>query len=73
VRIISLGKCFYYILNWKWSKWGTTTPQSIAEQQLTKLKIKMLTTNKSIELQQNEVYESHKILNTYKCIVGKET
>jgi hypothetical protein len=34
--------------------------------------IKMTNENSSTELVQKEVYDSHKTLGTYKCIVGKE-
>jgi hypothetical protein len=69
---LELQKCFYYILSWNWDKWGNPTPQSIQEQALNKLTLKLTTKNLSQDLEQKEVWEPHKTLGCQKCIVGKE-
>jgi hypothetical protein len=51
----------------------TPSPQTIQEQNLEDLNIKMTTTNKYVTLKQKQVFESHKPLGTHKCIKGKET
>jgi hypothetical protein len=69
---LELSKCFYYVLSWKWDKHGSPVPQSIAEQHLPPMIVKMTNDNTSTEVKQKEVTHSHKTLGTYKCIVGKE-
>jgi hypothetical protein len=69
---LELSKCFYYLLSWKWDKWGSPIPQTIKEQNLPPTKITMSATNEIITLQQKEVQDSHKTLGTYKCIFGSE-
>jgi hypothetical protein len=69
---LELDKCFWYLLTWKWDKYGTPSPQSIREQNIEDLKIKMTTTNTIVSLEQKDVYQSHKTLGTHKCIIGKE-
>jgi hypothetical protein len=69
---LELTKCFYCILIWNWDKWGNPSPQSIEEQSLEKMTLKLTTTNISKDLDQKEVWESHKALGCQKCIVGKE-
>jgi hypothetical protein len=70
---LELSKCFYYLLSWKWDKWGSPIPQTIKEQNLPPIKIIMSATKEIITLQQKEVQDSHRTLGTYKCIFGSET
>jgi hypothetical protein len=42
------------------------------EQKLDRIKIKLTATSECTELEQKEVYTSHKTLGTHKCLVGKE-
>jgi hypothetical protein len=69
---LQLDKCFYYLLNWIWGKNGTPIPQSIKDQMLPELEIKLSTNKINTKLEQKEVFESHKTLGTYKCVVGVE-
>jgi hypothetical protein len=69
---LELTKCFYYLLSWKWDKFGNPSPQTISEQNLDKLEIILTTTEKSTALEQKEVFDSHKTLGCYKCVIGNE-
>jgi hypothetical protein len=57
---LELLKFFWYFLSFKWDKWGNPLAQTINEQNLEGMKIKMTTTNEYTVLQQKEVFESHK-------------
>jgi hypothetical protein len=46
---LELNKCFYYLLSWKWDWFGTPSPQTIEEQKIKKLEIKMSSTKKDYE------------------------
>jgi hypothetical protein len=63
---------FLLCVSWKWDKNGNPLPQTIAEQHLPALVVKMTNANTCTELKQKEVTTSHKTLGTFKCIVGKE-
>jgi hypothetical protein len=69
---LELSKCFYYVLSWKWDKFGIPKAETKNEQKLAPIILKMTTTRESKEIQQKEVFESHKTLGTFKCLVGKE-
>jgi hypothetical protein len=69
---LQLSKCFYYVLSWKWDKFGNPSPQNKQEQNITPLTIQMTTNQISEELTQKECHESHKTLGTHKCIIGQE-
>jgi hypothetical protein len=47
---LQLSKCFYYVLSWKWDKYGRPSPQNKLEQQITTLILKMTTHNTSEEI-----------------------
>jgi hypothetical protein len=69
---LQLSKCFYYVLSWKWDKFGNPSPQNKIEQNILPLTLQMTTTQMSEELTQKECHESHKTLGTHKCIIGHE-
>jgi hypothetical protein len=62
---LELSKCFYYILSWRWNNVGNPIPQTIEEQKIIKLEIKLSQTNEIQELEQQEVTSSHKTLFLY--------
>jgi hypothetical protein len=70
---LELKKCFYYIISWGWDKYGSPIAQEISEQKLEKLKLTLSNSGTITELEQKQVYQSHKTLGTYKCVVGKES
>jgi hypothetical protein len=63
---LKLSKCFYYVLSWKWSKIGTPLPETVEEQHLEPMIIKMTNLTISSKLIQKEVTTSHKTLGTNK-------
>jgi hypothetical protein len=70
---LELKKYFYYVLSWKWDSNGNPIPETISEQNLELLEVKMTNSNTNKEFDQKEVLASHKTLGTYKCFVDKET
>jgi hypothetical protein len=70
---LEMSKCFFYILSWKWDKWGNPYPQTIQEQNLDSESLNIINADDNSYLIQKESSESHKTLGTYKCLYGKET
>jgi hypothetical protein len=69
---LELPKCFYYILSWKWDKWGNPIPQNSTEQNLQHNSLQIQNTTDLTKLTQKDPSDSHKTLGTYKCLYGKE-
>jgi hypothetical protein len=69
---LELSKCFYYLISWKWDKHGNPIPQTISEQNIPQIQIKLANNVLPTKLTQMEVFSSHKTLGTHKCITGKE-
>jgi hypothetical protein len=69
---LELPKCFFYILSWKWDKWGNPSPQTNQEQQIPNPTLQIDTINDNNKITQKEAETSHKTLGTYKCLFGTE-
>jgi hypothetical protein len=72
---LELTKCFYYLLTWKWGKYGDPEPELIKEQSQEDGSERISLNqndNKPVFLEQKEINKSHKTLGTYKNMMGNE-
>jgi hypothetical protein len=60
------------LLSWKWDNQGNATPEDRILRQEKLLACNIKIGNVTNLLKQKEVFDAHKTLGTYKCLVGNE-
>jgi hypothetical protein len=69
---LSLNKCFYYNLEWKFDHEGRAKAKSIAEIGQPTVEIKESDTGKTSKITQHECWEAHKTLGVWKSLDGNQ-